>query len=487
MKRTHINIKILIALVLGSLVQSQICAEPQIKSLANGMTLLLNPIEGQDNVAIVLAYHAGADAQTSQTAGLFKFLEYVLFNGPAAKPGISEPAAAIDVLEPGAIDGGAGIDRFEFGFSTKKQNLVAALDTMGYLFSKERRDSVFAQPDGIELVRQSVRALIQNELKDSDLLSDMAIDRRLFSKAPYRLDPLGADAIVEKADASQLKTIAATWFVPNNACLSIAGGFSIEELLPLIGERFGELPKAQNPWPASLAVLPKPGVTRPTFLVFSDSSIPAGQMRVEMRYRGPDPSNTKDYQAALLLERLTDDPASRFQTAVAKGLPKGTSPENLRIVYTPSRNSSWLAIQSDLTVPSGKKPADIVFAFKELVRSTELYTMKINPSYFAAAQYQNARTSLLEEKMADAGDPMQSARHMATLWSYGIAPFIQQESDAIAKCGQKEIASLVDTYVQKNLEVVMVRIDPKLYEATTKSFSAYGFETVSPQNSLWWK
>ncbi len=487
MKRTHISSKITIALLIGIVFAFSVHAEPQIKTLENGMTLLLDPIEGQDSIAIVLAYRAGADAQTPQTAGLFTFLEYVLFNGPATKPGIAEPASAIDVLEPSAIEGGVGIDRFEFGFSTKKQNLITALDTIQYLFSRERKDVNLAQSDGIELARQSARALIQNELNDSDQLTNMAINKKLFSRAPYRVDSLGADYILEKADVNQLKALDAKWLVPNNACLAIAGTFDTEMLLPLIEARFGQLPKAQNPWPSSLPILPKPGVTRPTFLVFPDSSIPSGQMRVEIRYRGPDPSSTNAYQASLMLETLADDPTSRFQTAVAKGLPKGTAPENVRIVYVPSRNASWLSIESDLTVPAGKSPADIAFAFKELVRSTELYMMKVNASYFSAAQYQTARTTLLEEKMADAGDPMLSAEHMAALWGYGIPSFLLQESDSIMRSGQKDISELVDTYVQKNLEVVMVRIDPSLYESYKKSFSGYGFETVGPQNSFWWR
>ncbi len=128
-------------------------AEPEIKTLANGLTVFLNPIEGEENIAVVLAYHAGADAQTAPIAGVFKFLEYALFNGPATKPGISEPALAIDVLEPNSIEGGSSIDRFEFGFSSKKENLVppsilcciSFLKSAGNSFS--HRQMVLSMPD----------------------------------------------------------------------------------------------------------------------------------------------------------------------------------------------------------------------------------------------------------------------------------------------------------------------------------------------------
>jgi hypothetical protein len=462
-------------------------AEPEMKTLANGLTVLLNSIEGEENVAVVLAYRAGADAQTAPIAGLFKFLEYALFNGPATKPGISEPALAIDVLEPSGIEGGASIDRFEFGFSIKRENIVPALDTLLYLFSQERREFIFAQADGIEYARQAARALIQNELSDSDILSNMAIIKKLFPKEPYRLDTLGADYVVEKADAAKLKNLASSWLVPNNACIAITGGFDKDQIFDLVDRRFGQLPKAQNPWPASLATFPKPGVVRPVFLVFPDAGIPTGKMQVEVRYRGPDPKDTRSYTSALMLQELANTPSSRFQTAVRKGMPKDTAPEDLRIVYTPARNSSWLAIESMLSVPTGKKPADLAFSFKELVRSTELYLIKANVSYFSAAEYQKARESLLEKKMASQGDPLQSAVHMVTLWSWGIPSFLFQESDAIMKAGQKDVSQFVDTYVQKNLEVVMVRIAPNLYEANQKNFSSYGFEMVSDQNALWWR
>ncbi|HPV58407.1 MAG TPA: insulinase family protein, partial [Rectinema sp.] len=267
-------------------------AQCQIKTLANGMTVCLNPIEYEEDISIILAYRAGANSQTASTAGLFKLLEYVLFNGPAANPGIPEPAAAIDVLEAENIRGGVGIDRFEFGIMFKKENLIPALDTFLYLFSLERREFILAQIDGIELAKRSVLALIQNETSDNDLLSSMAINKKLFSKAPFRTDILGAENVLEKADAAQLNNIASSWLVPNNACISISGAFDSSQVMNLIEERFSLLPKAKNPWPANLASFPKPGVTKPIFLVLPDSSIPADHIQIEMRYRGPDPKDT---------------------------------------------------------------------------------------------------------------------------------------------------------------------------------------------------
>jgi len=113
--------------------------------------------------------------------------------------------------------------------------------------------------------------------------------------------------------------------------------------------------------------------------------------------------------------------------------------------------------------------------------------IKSNPAYFSAAEYQSARQALLEKTMAIQGDPLDAAAHAATLWSWGIPSFVFQESDAIMKTGQKELSQAVDTYVQKNLEVVTVRLNPDLYEGNKKIFSSSGFETVTAQNAFWWR
>lgn len=464
-----------------------VAAEPQLKTLQNGMTVFLNPIEGEENVAILLAYHAGADAQTAQTAGLFKLLEFALFNGPATSPGTAEPAAAIDVLEPNRLAGGTSLDRFEFGFSVSKEKLVPALDTILYLFSQERREFLFAQKDGIENARQLARSLIKDSILDSDAIHSMAVAKKLFSKAPFRLDVLGADYVLEKVDAASLSSFARTWLVPNNAFIALAGNFDSNQIMTLLDERFGQLPKASNPWSAPLVVFPKPGVTRPVFMVLPDSSMPSGIMQVELRYRGPDPKETSSFAALYMLETLTNTPSSRFLTAIRKGMPKGAEPNDVRVAYTPNRNASWLSITAGIPLPPGKKPTDIVFSFKELVRGTELYMIKSNPAYFSAAEYQLARQTLLEKIMAIQGDPLDSAAHAAALWSWGIPSFVFQESDAIMKTGQKEVSRVVDVYVQKNLEVVTVRLNPDLYEANKKIFSSNGFEVVSAQNALWWR
>jgi len=146
-------------------------------------------------------------------------------------------------------------------------------------------------------------------------------------------------------------------------------------------------------------------------------------MKIDMRYRGPDPKNTSAYIATIMLKALINDPSSRFQSALQKGMPKGCEPSNIQFFYMPSANASLFGISASLPVASGKKPVDLAFLFKELVRSTEFYMIKTNASYFPPTSYERARNSLLEAHMAIMQDPAQAANYMALLWSWGISFF----------------------------------------------------------------
>ncbi len=462
-------------------------AEPQIKTLSNGMTVFLNPVPQESRIAAALSYHAGADSQTAQTAGLFRLLEIVLFNGLAIHPGMPEPAGALDALEPLKIAGGTEIDRLGFSILTDSSRYQQLIDTLYYLFSEKRINTLIGEAGSIEAAREISKGLIRESLGSSHDILEAAFAKKLFAKAPFRLDVNGAYYILEKADAQVLASLAAAWLVPANACLVVSGGFDPEAVLELIEQRFGILPKGKDPWPSSLPSFPRPGVTRPLFLVFPDPGVTRNSIQIEMRYRGPDPKDTSMVTAARLLSELAKPSTSPFQTAMRKSMPKGVVMEDLTLSLVPSRNASWISIKGVLTLSDMRKAPEITFAFKEAVRGSELYKIKANPAYFSAKEYQTAREILREAHMARMGDPFESVQYVSDLWSWGIISQVFRESDAIVRTGPKEISQMVDVYIQKNLEVVAVSLNSEDFTVLQKAFASLGFETISDQNAFWWR
>ncbi|HWR12022.1 MAG TPA: insulinase family protein [Rectinemataceae bacterium] len=455
-------------------------------TLGNGMDLILLPLPESVSVSLGIVFKGGAEAQTKKTAGLFRLLEKVLFRGTAASPGEPEPAGAMDSLGATSIEGGALSDRFGLSFLLAPEMLGQGLDTIAYLFSGLRLETAFSDPLTLEQARSSSLTDIAQALSDPKAIFEAAMAKKLFSAAPWRFDILGTDAIINAADENTLKEIAGTWLVPNNAALIIAGNFSIETVLPMIEKSFSSWKKAADPWKSPMPAFPKPGVTRPTLMVYADASLPPGEALIEMRYRGPDAGSGKSASAELWAE-MASQPGSRLAQAITKGMPKGSSPSAITARYQLSSCGSWFSVSARILLDAKVNAAENVFSFKEIVRGSEMYAMKTSSGYFTPKEYARAKEALVEKRNDMFADPQEAASAIADGWVLGGSAWIQAWSDRIAGMTSKDITAFADEYFMKNLEVVSIHLEPGDYAARKKGFDAYGFEIITPQKAFWWK
>lgn len=454
--------------------------------MANGMEVILDEIPGSGTVYLGLVFKGGAEAQTSKNAGLLRMLEHFLFRGLASYPGEPEPAGALEALGAMMPSGGTAVDRFSFSFSVGKDVLPQAVDTLSHLFSALRIETAFQDPVAFQEARDTSLFAITQSVTDPGIAYEAVLHRKMFTSAPWRLDIPGAEYIVSSAARETLASMAAAWLVPNNAALVVAGDFSAEEIRPAIEQAFGSWKKAADPLKTPPASLPKPGVSRPTLVVYADPSIPSGEAIFEMRYRGPD-SSSAHYPAAILWSELVADNEGRLAAAIRKALPKSADPRMIVPAYKPTKTVSWFSLSATVSFDAKNNPADMALAFKETVRGSEMYAMKTNPSYFGAGSFERAINGILERRMAHLADPMEAGKLISDGWILGGISWIRTWPDRIGKVRQKEIAAYADEYFMKNLEIVAVRLNPQEYATRKKSFDAYGFEQVTPQKAFWWR
>jgi len=450
------------------------------------MEVMLFPIPGSSIVSMSIVFRGGADVQTSKTAGLFRMLEQVLFRGTTISPGEPEPAGAIDALGATAMEGGVQNDRLNLAFLLPSDMVGQGLDTIAYLFSGLRIETAFSDPRTIEEARSASLASINQAFSDPNAIFESAMARKLFVSAPWRLDAAGADYIINAATDSSLKALAATWLVPNNAALIITGNFDPEMVRPMVGKAFSSWKKASDPWKSPLAVFPKPGITRPTLMVYPDPSVQPGEAILEMRYRGPDAGSVRSPSAELWAE-MASNPGSRLPLALVKGMPKWASPSDITAEYELSRNASWFSVTAKIRLDPKGNAADAALNFKEIVRGSEMYSMKTNPSYFSLKEYERAKDVILDRREAALSDPHKAEAAIADGWIMGGSAWIRAWPDRIEKVSSKDVAAFADEYFMKNLEIVSVRLDPADYATRKKSFDTYGFELITPQKAFWWR
>ena len=69
------------------------------------------------------------------------------------------------------------------------------------------------------------------------------IFKRLFTKHPYRWQPIGSMGDLDAAKLSEFQDFFKKYYVPNNAVLSIAGDIEISQAKELIDAYFAPIPK----------------------------------------------------------------------------------------------------------------------------------------------------------------------------------------------------------------------------------------------------
>ncbi len=108
------------------------------------------------------------------------------------------------------------------------------VETQRRVVQEERRQRIDNQPYG---------TILEEVLK------------RAYRKHPYRWPTIGSMAHLEAATEEDYKNFYKTFYVPNNATLSIAGDIDIKQTTALVKKYFGDIPRGGE--------IPKPTVEEP--------------------------------------------------------------------------------------------------------------------------------------------------------------------------------------------------------------------------------
>jgi zinc protease len=454
--------------------------------LANGLEVYAYRDAAVPLVRVQIAFRAGAIAQCADSAGLFRLYERMLFRDQSGADGSSSVKAALASLGISDWNGGTDAERVDYWITLDASKVKQGID-----FWAETLDPAAIEKDAfdnaaLEAEKQALCEEIRSRSAESDSIYEGAMNRRLFSKYPWRRDPVGSEKAVSAATLDSLKSIAA-YFVPNNAALFVGGDIDPEEVRAAAEAAFGAWRAGPDPWAKALPPNPRPGVVRPTWIVYPDPSMPEGTGRIEVRYRGPDLA-TDHYSsyAADLWSALVAPASGRFKSALVKNVPN-LNKDSIAARYISQRDGGWISLSSNFDVDPSSSAVSRAQAFKERVRGYELTTMKGDKAYFSDAEYEAARKGLLadRDKATDTAEGMIEA--LAFWWATASVDYYAGYPAALEKTGQKEVAAFVDSYILRSLEVVALRMNPADVEKEKRSFSNAGFETVTPSNAFWWQ
>jgi len=183
---------------------------------------------------------------------------------------------------------------------------------MGLWLESERMLHAKVDIEGVE----TQRAVVKEELKERNENTPYGsvfneIFEHAYKEHPYRWTPGGSPEYINKAELSEFIYFYKTFYVPNNATLSIAGDIDIEQTKKWIDKYFSAIPRGTREIPRPKIVEPvKTAEVRDT--VYDNIQLPA----VIMAYHIPAQGTDDFYAVSMLATLLSDGKSSRLQKEV---------------------------------------------------------------------------------------------------------------------------------------------------------------------------
>lgn len=275
--------------------------------LPNGLHVILHQDNSTPIATVSVLYHVGSKNEPPGRTGFAHFFEHLMFEG---SPNI-ERGEYFKIIQAagGQLNANTSNDRTYY-FQTLPSNQLE----LGLYMESERMLHAKIDSTGIatqkEVVKEEKRLRVDNQPYGS-VLENML--KAAYKGTNYEWSPIGSFADIDAATPEDFVDFYETFYVPNNATLSIAGDINIKETKALIKAYFGEVKRGTKD-------IPRPSITAPTLTadgtretVFDNIQVPA----LIQGFRMP-PQGTDDYYAIQMLTTLlSGGQSSRFQKVIS--------------------------------------------------------------------------------------------------------------------------------------------------------------------------
>lgn len=278
--------------------------EYQMKS--NGLKILLFPDQSKPTITVNITYLVGSRHEGYGETGMAHLLEHMVFKGTPNHPDIPQ-----ELTEHGARPNGTTwYDRTNYfeTFNATEENLRWALD----MESDRMVNSYIAKKD-----LESEMTVVRNEFEIGENSPTSILMERVLATSyiwhNYGNTTIGARADLENVPIERLQAFYKKYYQPDNAVLVVAGKINQEEVLGMIKEYFGKLPRPERELIPTYTKEPTQDGER--FVTLRRS----GDVQVVSAAYHTPPGPHPDYAAvAVLDEILTNEPSGRLYKALVE-------------------------------------------------------------------------------------------------------------------------------------------------------------------------
>ncbi len=273
--------------------------------LPNGLHVILHQDNTTPIVAVSILYHVGSKNEVPGRTGFAHFFEHLMFEGSPNIP--RGEYFKIAQAAGGTLNANTSQDR-TFYYEILPSNQIE----LGLWLESERLFHLRIDSTGVE----TQRGVVKEERKQSyDNRPYGSIIEKTMENAykvhPYKWTPIGYPVDLNKATLQEFIDFHSTYYVPNNATLSIAGDMDIESTKKLIEKYFGDIPRGTKELYRPNVVEPqKTSEVRET--VYDNIQLPA----VILSYHMPAQGTPDSYALSMLTTLLSDGQSSRMYKSI---------------------------------------------------------------------------------------------------------------------------------------------------------------------------
>lgn len=412
-------------------------------TLENGLHVILHEDHSTPIVAVTVMYHVGSKNETVGRSGMAHFFEHLLFEG-SENIGRGQYAKYVENAG-GALNANTSQDR-TFYYELLPSNQLE----LGLWLESERMLHAKVEMVGIETQREVVKEEKRQRVDNQPYgnLFQQTLDHA-FDVHPYSWPPIGSMEDLNAAQEADFKNFYKTFYVPNNAVLSIAGDIDLAATKKLIATYFATIPRGATEVPRPTQVEPlNKGEVRDT--VWGKDQLPM----VVQAYHIPAQGTPEYYAIDMLNQLLSQGESSRLN----KSLVDEKQLALFSGAFTYNTEHPGLTLAYSLA-NMGIDPLKVEEAMND-----EFERVKTEP--ISDKEFQKLRNQIENDFVSRNGSVAGIAESLANYHMYfGDANLINTEIDKYYAVTKQDLVNAAKKYYTKDNRVVLYFLnDPKLSE-----------------------
>lgn len=401
--------------------------------LDNGLHVILHQDNTTPIVAVSILYHVGSKNEDPKRTGFAHFFEHLLFEG---SKNIARGEFDKYITNAGGVNNANTSNDRTFYYEVLPSNQLE----LGLWLESERLMHANIEPVGVETQREVVKEERRQRYDNQPygtILPELL--KRAYKVHPYKWPTIGSLEHLNEATLDEFISFYKTFYVPENATLSIAGDIDIEQAKKLVAKYFADIPKGSKEIPRPKIVEP-PQKEEVRDVVFDNIQLPAVIEAYHIPAQGTDDAYALEMlstvlsagQSSRMYKALVDDQKKAFQ---AGAFPFTSEDPGLYIVFG---------------------IANMGVNVEDLEEAMDAEIEKMKTELISEKEFQKIRNQVESQFVQQNSSMVGIAEQLANYHVYfGDANYINTEIDRYMKVTREDIQRVAKKYLNKENRVVL--------------------------------